>query len=890
MNDYRIKTIILVSCLLLVSIQIIPCSGSQTNDTDWDIIVPNDYPTIQEAINAADDGARILVRKGSYKENIEIKDKSVHLEGECSDETKIIEGGGQRSLIVISTSDVTLKNLSISDNKITDQFGIYIIGNSQQRTNVEINNCKIRNNMDGISAVNVNGLIIKDCIIENNRQRGVFISGFTHLDNPHIRNINISNSEIINNGQNNELAVAIAGIHLYHDDHSKNISIWNCLIKGNREYGIKLQNINDTTINNCSIIGNNNGINLINSHNNIIENCNYKSKMIGNNYGNGIIIEGDSSYNNIIRNCMISNNKLNGVIIHKSYGTIIYNSQIINNQENGIYLINSNNNQILFCNISDSGSNEHVSYYRGNGILTKRSSDNNKIIRCNFTNNTRGITILSSNSNIITQSVFKNNTIYNIDILKSEYVSQHMIDFIESIVDFNKITRGNKNKIYRNSFFPSDISRYARDICINYWNYNDTTDPNDPYFNKNVGNYWYDFAQDAIDRTGDDIIDGYYYVDGLLPIRSINNIDIVPFPSIINFDERPLKNNPQLLDWIPPKIQIIYPNGNEHLFGKIDIIWNAYDPISNLCDHHSTSDELNFSIEIQNKTSGIWNNWKIVEEDLNINNDKLLYRNEEFIYELDTRNYSNGYYRLRINATDNSSKKNTGYKVTYPFTINNNRVCVSKVMIINNEINSRFFVKSGDSISIVADIFCEDVKSNNLKVYADLSAFGKENYAPFNYTNDLSYTWIIPRDGWNVLGNGLLEISVTAQIENSPYKDTNYGYIILDNDKPKISITKPTAGIYFNNLRTFPNLMNILPFSIETIVFGRKMTMEINISDNYGVSLIQWTINGVPHNLAENKTKWDFSNELNRGRHIIKITAYDNAYNFKSSSVELLVI
>ena len=53
------------------------------------IIVPDDYPTIQEAIDNATDGDTIFVKKGTYEENPLEINKTLSLIGEGADSTKI---------------------------------------------------------------------------------------------------------------------------------------------------------------------------------------------------------------------------------------------------------------------------------------------------------------------------------------------------------------------------------------------------------------------------------------------------------------------------------------------------------------------------------------------------------------------------------------------------------------------------------------------------------------------------------------------------------------------------------------------------------------------------------------------------------------------------------
>jgi pectin methylesterase-like acyl-CoA thioesterase len=54
------------------------------------IIVPDNYKTIQQAVNAAVDGDTVLVRAGTYDEDILIDHKSISLIGEGSDKTAIV--------------------------------------------------------------------------------------------------------------------------------------------------------------------------------------------------------------------------------------------------------------------------------------------------------------------------------------------------------------------------------------------------------------------------------------------------------------------------------------------------------------------------------------------------------------------------------------------------------------------------------------------------------------------------------------------------------------------------------------------------------------------------------------------------------------------------------
>ena len=92
----------LFMCLLSVALNIQPVKSEPRT-----IIVPDDYPTIQKAIDAANPGDTIYVRRGTYYERVNVT-KTVNVVGECREET-IVNGGFN-----ISASDVLLCNFTIA--------------------------------------------------------------------------------------------------------------------------------------------------------------------------------------------------------------------------------------------------------------------------------------------------------------------------------------------------------------------------------------------------------------------------------------------------------------------------------------------------------------------------------------------------------------------------------------------------------------------------------------------------------------------------------------------------------------------------------------------------------------------------------------------------------
>ena len=97
---------IIVVILLLASVVMIYSGKAQSEI----VIVPDDYLTIQEAIDNAAEGDSILVRKGTYLENITIN-KALMLLGE-NKETAIIKSTSA-PVIDIKGNQITICNFTI---------------------------------------------------------------------------------------------------------------------------------------------------------------------------------------------------------------------------------------------------------------------------------------------------------------------------------------------------------------------------------------------------------------------------------------------------------------------------------------------------------------------------------------------------------------------------------------------------------------------------------------------------------------------------------------------------------------------------------------------------------------------------------------------------------
>lgn len=133
------------------------------------IIVPDDYPTIQEAISHANDGDTVYVRAGTYYEHVTIN-KTILLVGENKNKT-IIDGNGSYEVVRITfAQNVVISGFTIRGGYASNVFVIRSF------------NCTISNNIiqgsriyGGIWLYQSENNIIKENLVLNNSY-GLFVT------------------------------------------------------------------------------------------------------------------------------------------------------------------------------------------------------------------------------------------------------------------------------------------------------------------------------------------------------------------------------------------------------------------------------------------------------------------------------------------------------------------------------------------------------------------------------------------------------------------------------------------------------------------------------------------------------------------------------------------
>jgi len=239
-----------VILLTLVSLSLSHASFPKTLSAET-ISVPEDYPTIQAAIDAATAGSTILVASGTYYENLVVA-KSLTLKGAGSEIT-IIDGGGTKTGVKITADSVNMSGfmirnsgdgihlyhcngVTVSDNKITSNKndGIYVESSSD---NTICSNTITSNSLDGLFVEFSNGNTISSNLITSNGYEGVYlcyssnntVEGNTvtsHIDAPAI---SLEGSDG-NTVSNNTIWSNKFGISLYYGSSENTVvgnTIWN---------------------------------------------------------------------------------------------------------------------------------------------------------------------------------------------------------------------------------------------------------------------------------------------------------------------------------------------------------------------------------------------------------------------------------------------------------------------------------------------------------------------------------------------------------------------------------------------------------------------------------------------------------------------------------------
>lgn len=272
--------------LVLLLLTIISNSKSSFAQSYADIIVPDDYTSIQEAIDAAEPNQYIFVRSNVYREYLLIN-KTIHLIGENTS-TTIIEGNGSKVLIEVLADNVTISGFSVRNA----ETGLLL---------KNVGNCRIEKN-------SITNITITDIPTQG---MGIYANG--------CENISIT--------ENFARDIYFNAVFLMNTDRSviaKNVFSAN--MRMSQPVFLYSSDGNLVTMN--DVLGeadmNEGGIGLLWSNNNTIS---YND--IRNNDWAGISIR--SSNNTFVKGNSVVNHSLWGIRIQISNNVSVYNNNFINN-------------------------------------------------------------------------------------------------------------------------------------------------------------------------------------------------------------------------------------------------------------------------------------------------------------------------------------------------------------------------------------------------------------------------------------------------------------------------------------------------------------------------------------------------------------------------------
>jgi parallel beta-helix repeat protein len=402
------------------------------------------YTSIQDAINASQPGDTIIVRDGTYTENVVVNVANLTLRSENGSASSTV-------LAAVNTSDVfrvtansvtitgfTVRNATdsasaacgihldsfvhhctISGNTVSENYcGIRL--SALSNNNTLTGNTVMNNSVYGILVVSSSNNNLKNNTASNNNYCGIRLSESSNNNltgniatNNSFEGIWLDYSSNNNTLTGNTVSENYYGIRLSSSSNNNNLA--GNTANSNGASGIYLSSSSSNTLTGNNASNNSDGIYLDSSSNNTMT-----GNTAANNYAFGISLWSSSNNNTLMGNTASNNdngirlyysskntlmgntasNNDNGISLGYSCNNNLTGNTASNNSAFGIVLSLSSNNNTLSGNIANSNSDD------GFRLL---SSSNNSLTSNTASNNSYGIYLYASSNNILTGNTASNN-------------------------------------------------------------------------------------------------------------------------------------------------------------------------------------------------------------------------------------------------------------------------------------------------------------------------------------------------------------------------------------------------------------------------------------------------------------------------------------------------
>jgi len=423
---------VLVVLALVLSLGIVALPQGRAEANPGTIYVPDDYPTIQQAVNNATPGDVIIVEDGTYHENVHVNTSHLAIRSHYGPANCTVNASNSNAHVFAVTANyVNISGFTVQNAANFSKAGIYLQGAEHCLVFYNI----AKNNDYGIQLWHSNSTTVAANIANENNEYGIEL--FESNNNTLTNNTANSNewfgiwlSYSSNNSFNRNTANDNHdGIYFAYSSNDNNLT--NNTANENYDYGIYLHTSSNNNLTNNTANDNQQGIYLDYSDNNTLTSNNATSNNwcgIGLSYSAGNNLTNNTASDNVygVRLVCSSNNTLtdNAAKENANLDLDIYatldshcNNKIENMRGSGgrpikycnssVSLADETFSELLLCNADHSNisnvTTEGSATKNNNGVILVRTDFSN-LTNINSSNNYYGIFLDSSSNNSLTNN------------------------------------------------------------------------------------------------------------------------------------------------------------------------------------------------------------------------------------------------------------------------------------------------------------------------------------------------------------------------------------------------------------------------------------------------------------------------------------------------------